>query len=916
MPCIQREFYLTAGFDGPWFPGPLGGLDARAGAWSGGVGALLSVLGLHLGVVPEEMSRAERLVTTVQIIRETVARGEGGPVASSFDLDPEGVAWLLLNWRDDLLLHGWSGDAAALPDRLRNVLNVLSGGTAGDIAFGLPDSILRLLDVPALRTTRVVDRVRLAEPREHYPPLVGRLLTCMAEAGTVISWEEIEAVDSEGRDLVAARDAARGVGSVPPVGDGSLLRLTPGSPWEGAEVVAAWLASLPDVSNVVVIAEEGLRAELDGALARHGVPSVGSGAVSPYRAALQVLPLFLGLQWAPLNPSRFLEYLQLPVHPLPRSARTSLAILFSEYPGMGGQVWNAKIEDVIVHARKNARDTRADEAEAELRILLRDWLPAPDALAGEFLLTARVLELVGRVADWARKRAHAMEASDLAEEREGAEILGAAACQADLLADLLRQSGINEWSQLALQRLQLLALGEGAAMSYRAAEKGAVRVVSSPGAVLGPVDTVLWWNFTRNGAETPRGWSFTRAERRALREQGIKVPEPAEEAARLAERWARPLRFARSRLVAVSHRLDGGEEVPVHPLWDAVTAGWKPEDHRRVTVPVSALLEGASTGLNPETIRMDPLPAPGAKRLWNLPEIKKAVREKESYSSLSSFVSCPFQYVLRYGARLRPATAVSLVEDHLLKGNLGHLLAQDLLTSGGAIPDTKKLRDMAERHVDELLNEMGTSLAMTGKEADLSVYRASIVEAVVALGGFLRKNGLKVVGAEEKLLTDLPDGTILFGFVDLLVEDRRGNRMVLDMKYSDRGVGSYASKLADGKALQLAVYARILGPGTAAAYVSLRDGRVVTPEPNPVPGGRRILGPSLDDLWNLLETTVTGLRGEHKKTGEVLAAGVPDADGKTGMPEIPGGLAKVDPPCEYCDYGAVCGWFWPEGEGA
>jgi hypothetical protein len=81
---------------------------------------------------------------------------------------------------------------------------------------------------------------------------------------------------------------------------------------EAAEALAAWLGA--DVSNNdILFLVQSNGGVLDNALHRHGQPKQGGGERSPWRAALQLLPLALATRWTPFDPHRMLEFLTAPL---------------------------------------------------------------------------------------------------------------------------------------------------------------------------------------------------------------------------------------------------------------------------------------------------------------------------------------------------------------------------------------------------------------------------------------------------------------------------------------------------------------------------------------------------------------------------------------------------------------------------
>ena len=113
-----------------------------------------------------------------------------------------------------------------------------------------------------------------------------------------------------------------------------------------ADALAAWLASEPADNEGLVFVLGKDTALLDHALSKAGLPRLGLSAPSPHRALLQILPLAFALAWNPPDPNRLLDFLLLPIGPLPRRVANRLAKIVAESPGVGGDEWLAEWAEI------------------------------------------------------------------------------------------------------------------------------------------------------------------------------------------------------------------------------------------------------------------------------------------------------------------------------------------------------------------------------------------------------------------------------------------------------------------------------------------------------------------------------------------------------------------------------------------
>jgi hypothetical protein len=67
---------------------------------------------------------------------------------------------------------------------------------------------------------------------------------------------------------------------------------------------------------------------------------------------------------------------------------------------------------------------------------------------------------------------------------------------------------------------------------------------------------------------------------------------------------------------------------------------------------------------------------PGVPETVDMPE-----REFESYTSLDAYIHSPYQWLMRYAAKIRPGSLATVSEGNLLKGSLAHRLYEEFFNS-------------------------------------------------------------------------------------------------------------------------------------------------------------------------------------------------------------------------------------------
>lgn len=872
--------------------------DAVVGP-EGLVGLLESCLGLGGPDAPQ-------VLRVAQFLARLRAVDDGARFFSaSLAADGWAVAALILGWRDALVEAGWTGEIANGGERLSTL--AAAERTAGALAPGRADRLRALLDELAALPALPITELRLATPEGLLPPGWRLLLERLAAAGVRIlpckdGGKEGDALgDGDlaalGRRLAGDRSAAAG-------GDGRVTVLEADDEWMAAEVVAGWLAARPDLNHQVVIVRGQRTTLLDEACRRLGLPRAGGAGRSPWRGAAQVLPLAFAALWEPLDAHRLMELLTLPQSPIPSGVAEVFADALVEAPGIGGPVWQ--------EAWRTARDRRRSRLEArglsgkelERRLAAeerewRGWLESARFPETEGVPVPTAVALCGRVAAWARGRA-----APRSGKRDGSrdEMLDAVADQAETMAAVIAACGMPRLSRPQLDRMLDMVVANGVAMPAGGAEAAAWATVDDPGQLWGPAGTVLWWGFVDPAAAHPAiPWS--NAERLALAGAGC-LPEPADaRLAREAWAWRLPLLNAVDRLILVKPRRIAGEVTADHPLRHEI----EPALARCPPLSAStALTAGRLTFAGRTLVRteLEPGGPPLPRARWRVSAGAVAVPDRLSATSLERLLGCPLAWVLHHVAGIRPGVLRAIPDGARLLGSLAHAVLAELLTERPDwTPEAAAAR--AAALFDRLLPALAAPLLRPGLGLEMERARAGVAEAACRLVALIAEAGLRVRGCEVPVEADL-DGVTLEGRIDLLLETAAGTPVVLDLKWSGRDKHR-RQEIAEGRAVQLAVYGRLVGgeagPAVPAGYMMLAQQRLLACAPAPFPPHLHVPGSDLPAVWRAAWSGRSAAL-ERLADGDIRAAGIPE-DGGPGSAE-PAGLT-LEPPCKFCGYGRLCG---------
>lgn len=869
-------------------------IDSGAGAhFSAAVGrsalgplGLLTVLETHLGLLRAPVSQSERVVQMRQCLRAAMTAPRF--YARSFEADELGSAATLLGWRDMWFEHGWSGTLAAgagagAGNRLADMAAVEALASSA-VAPGLGR---RLADVAsALQHRRPqIERIELLDPLDDFPLAWRRVLHHLP----VVDASMVEPAGRSGtmlRDLqdalCHARDGKR-TSRLAWRGD-ETLRVVRAETVLGAALWQAMQMRQGRASHVVMAPSGG--SLLDAALAAADRPRLGLAGASTLRPALQLVPLAMKLLWAPLDFSALLQFLTHPLHPIHPMARRRIAERLADAPGIGGKGWQELLDEVAADLGERGARVMADVAfwieherfDPTARTPLSASLDRAERLVTFF--SNRLLD-----EDPARRAAwHAGHAQ---------------ASALRLALQALMAQGDDRIGPEMLNKLVAQASGRGSGNPLLDAQAGALPSVTDPAAVVEPFDEVTWWQLAARPIPAPYVWSKSEIE--SLREAGVELPEIPSLLERQARGALRPLLLARERLTLVLP--PPGQEV--HPVWLLV------EGLLDKNVPIEtverALAAGPADGITP--VKHETLPA--LRRWWQLPGGTVVPwPAKVSYSSLQPLLFNPYQWLLRYPARMQTSALLNMPNDFRLLGQLAHRAVERLYGHAGSLGwTTEQVAHWFDQNLDAIVDEEGAVLRMPGKRSELEGFRLRFRASLLRLHTHLQTAKVERVESEKEFEAETALG-LLHGSTDLLLSFGGSREAVIDMKWA--GTSKYRKVLEQGSHLQLAVYAflqeRASKRWPAVGYYILREGDLLTPADHLFPDARPVLQAegATAALWEQAKATWRWRRAQIDKGAVEL---VVDGTEETDESAPPADAMVIEPlDARYNPYGHLAGW--------
>jgi ATP-dependent helicase/nuclease subunit B len=721
---------------------------------------------------------------------------------------------------------------------------------------------------------------------------------------TIAAAEKIPPAARMGSALHTAQTVLRG-GDLKRIElDSSFRHVQTLSQTAAVEFVAAVLANTPaELSRTVIVCEDdSLALRLDACLNRIGLPTMGASAFSKAHPVLQILPLSLTLCKEPVNPQSLLDFLSLPVSPIPRLAASVLARSLAEEPGLGSGKWQEAMEDLC---------SAENDPEGKLRERLDCWLFCKRVPAGAEIPKELIRSRCGLVAQWASGRALAM-AKEEPPNLPLIQALQIAAGQASLLGKLA-ECQRSDVSAPQLARLLEEALANGVEITgFVEAESGPVRV-RSLAEIDRPCHRLIWLGLGTGDAAACR-WSADQFQ--ALLAAGVDLDDGSKALSALRSVEASGLCHVQDAVLTVLLHQD--IESRWHPIWLAIRELLSDKEKQNPLVLENLINADDIARLSPFTcnIQVTNIEPPQPQRpLWDIPQELIHDRETVSASELQDRLACPLKWVLNYQARLRSSPIARLPDDFQLKGTFCHSVFERVFKSGGDLPSVENAVAQVLDVFDQRLSLDAAPLAQPDKYMERQKLRKEMANATSVLIKTLASGGYRIKGIEVALSGEA-FGKALTGSIDCLAEQKNGMEAVIDFKYGGRS--KYQDLIKNGKAVQLATYAygRSSPANTfpAVAYLVLSDGLLFTPSGSPIDGDSNrfvVDGISIQDVWEQFAAAIHN--GDVWLTGDdqVPARPLLEAEHWPGGAELvletnlkPDAVQAV---CKYCDYQHICG---------
>ncbi|SOC43095.1 PD-(D/E)XK nuclease family protein [Ureibacillus acetophenoni] len=894
------EIILGYWLDSKIYPDELHGETASVGKVFTGFHGLVNILEMQFGLSFPEIADSIRIAEW----QATITKVDNGqkPYSNSFKTDSWNTARELKNRRDELVLAGWNPKIQRGGGKWIEAIAEIEIANI-EHSHGFADrvcSLFKLLKQQFLPLS--INKITIIDEDESlWENWVIEMIELLKLNGVTIEKMPLQPLDlptppvTDLQKIKAALyDSKIDVSNLELTNDGSFIILRSEQEWDAADFLISWLQQHGDDNTVLINNSNNLL--LTELFHRRGLPTTEIQNYSKWRSALQVLPLTIETYWKPARVDRMMELLTLPISPIPRRLCTKLANSLAQEPGIGGEKWNDAIDNAVTEIEElwiaeGLNQIQVKKRIADLQEKIDLWINHEyyDPVEG---IPCEIIEKICRkIGSWAFARNNFEPNSIFAQiyTITNELILG------------LRTLNIENINQLQLANILDSILGAGSKLDGYIAESASWTSVQHPGAIWGQANTVLWWDFTDHSSTNLHKWSDS--ERHFLQLHDILLSAPEQIRRRENLSWHNALRFAKEKVILFLPSKVRGEDVKAHPLLDEIRfalSKLNTEEHQ-LTIYAEELRKNENVKMIDITFKRHPIttqPIPGSIRQWTIPKQKVKLRDKESATSFESVLSCTLQWTLRYGANIRSSNALSLPNESVMLGNLGHAILERLIKEN-KFTNNIDIQQVTGEIFDNLVPKMAAMLLLPENQSLLRKVRRDLQKSMHQFATFLENTGVSITETEGIYSKQWKDNINFEGRLDLIGKTTSGRTMLFDAKWSRRP-SNYKTRLQEGS-IQLALYHWLLSTSEEdfipVAYFMLQSGDFFAVADEDIPPQYHVESFSMNETLQTVRTEIT-------KVTNSLINGVAVA---TGIEEEGAEESIFKPVCRFCEYQNLCG---------
>lgn len=747
-----------------------------------GINGLLEHLCLHNGLSGQFLSDGERASAYMSHVSRNA---QDSMVETSFQNDALGVSKCLLSWRDRLVMAGWRSDQCgdASTPKLQLLSNIEKSWAAQMKGGGD-----RWVELAMLARKQSIiargDTIECRCAKEQLPRIVQDVL------------EACNATFEDYADDILMPDSA----------DIRILHYN-----DLNDAYSHIAAYADDYKDTIIINRDNV--SLNHRLFAWGRPLVAATIQESNPLTLQLFKLALSVFSRPLNIQNLISYLQLPVGPIPGKLRYALSNILTTEGGFGNVDWDdldveeiqalkkagvtTKWQQTIFEYINNDDETSAEsqpltKVQRESKTSLLKYITDASLVKGKGIPTDMLKRYIAVFCKWA---------AGINANHETNEILKS---QLSTVVSYFRQlsDALNGTADISYDELEkhVRTIYQPTSIIQARAQLGALNVIGHCSQLIDSPEHLVWLDCCGDDEQSDQYDFLSTSERLWLDSQNnITIPS-----------FESQLDLNRREMISKLSRITGSitlvvsdyhhnQKMAEHPL----VAELKMQRGTSLTVEDGELNFPLSE--SKDIVNIKP------KHQYNIDDIAYDARS-ESNTSIDTLIKYPFDYTVRYIAKLTEPSNREQGSASKAMGLVAHSFIENLVATVKEMPEYERITAMEnflskeyDHRLAQAIDTTGLALLLRENEVEYNNLHYQLRHSIEVLIAIMKAKGLTPVGCEIKYSKPLSEVISDFNArIDMELVDPHGKAVIFDFKWSYSKY--YGDKIKDGTAIQLELY--------------------------------------------------------------------------------------------------------------
>ena len=783
---------------------------------------LVNLLELRLGLHYEDVPEKERVAHYYDAVCKYMEAYPKNVMSASFKTAGLSTAKAMLSWREELRGADWDFKGENISERLAVLIGVEEYFRKQD-GCDMADRMHRVTEKVAFQKLDCKDMIiEMAVAKDLLKPTTKALIEVLELHGANI--EQVAGVSGTENNLGKVRQliASKEKRKITLNKNDDSIQI-----WKFADDRnACEYLSYNNMEDVDVWINADNK-QMDNWLMLMDKALTGSVTADCTPQLTQLFVMGLGMFANPLNVNTLIEWLNMPVHPIDKFFRSTLADCIVTEGGYRNEACKKKIDQFIEGKFVYLDDEqKALPEEEQKKIRLKDkkkrqkqvslFLPSLESC--NTINTEVVKQFVIELSSWARQRAHFMAGE--ADNEQWVEQLMTMSTMCDAFHILLGTVNTDTIDYKTIDSWMSTVYEKGA-YTNAIAERGCRTVVDSPAKIASVVNKTVWMGVDGDASQGQECAFLYPSEKVELVKQKYMHPWAEDAENNYHEQvMMTPLRMTSGQLILVVRERMGGEQTLKHPLIVRLEQQIKNIEDFVVRPSIGVEdrheVETVENGVVAAELHFDH----SDKIQWP---------DHLSPTSIGTLVEHPFDYMMENLLEITNDGKAKMADAKTTKGNVAHAVIEELFA-----PREKKRYSTPEEIETRIQNEYeevylkvleakGAVLQLAENKLAEKLFNEQLRSCLSTLLEILKENELKVTGCESyvecQMKLGLPkakdkEGKIknrdMVGTIDMTLEDKDGHPVVFDFKWTTWAKG-YQDKLTENRSVQLELYRMMLG---------------------------------------------------------------------------------------------------------